>query len=145
MGSISLNDIFLTPLNQIEVKGGNVLHALKESSFGYHGFGEAYFSSVEKGAIKAWKLHKKMFMNLIVPVGVVRFVFCLNNKLKNDFRIEEIGYLNYSRITVPPGIWFGFMGLAEQKSLILNIASIEHDQNEVEKLNINSIDFDWHI
>ena len=145
MGPISLNDIFLTPLNQIEVKGGNVLHALKESSFGYHGFGEAYFSSVEKGAIKAWKLHKKMFMNLIVPVGVVRFVFCLNNKFINDFRIEEIGNQNYSSITVPPGIWFGFMGLANHKSLILNVANIEHDKNEVEKLDINSIAFRWNI
>lgn len=145
MGSVNLNDILLTPLNQIEVKGGDVSHALKESSVGYRGFGEAYFSSVEKGAIKAWKLHKKMHMNLIVPVGVVRFVFCLNNKLKNDFRIEEIGSLNYSRITVPPGIWFGFMGLAEQKSLILNITNIEHDQNEVEKLNADLIDFDWYI
>jgi dTDP-4-dehydrorhamnose 3,5-epimerase len=143
MGSVRLNDILVTPLKQIEVSGGNVLHAIKKSDFGFNGFGEAYFSSIETGAIKAWKLHKVMYMNLIVPIGLVRFVFCLNDKSKNNFRIEEIGFKNYNRITVPPGIWFGFMGLADQKSIILNFANIEHDQNEVEKLNTNSIIFDW--
>jgi dTDP-4-dehydrorhamnose 3,5-epimerase len=97
------------------------------------------------GAIKAWKLHKKMYMNLIVPVGLIRFVFCMDDKFKNNFRIEEIGYQSYSRITVPPGIWFGFMGLGEQKNLILNIANIEHDPNEIERLDTNSIDFNWNI
>lgn len=143
MGSVRLSDILVTPLKQIEVSGGNVLHAIKKSDFGFNGFGEAYFSSIETGAIKAWKLHKVMYMNLIVPIGLVRFVFCLNDKSKNNFRIEEIGFKNYNRITVPPGIWFGFMGLADQKSIILNFANIEHDQNEVEKLNTNSIIFDW--
>ena len=145
MGPVNLDDILITPLNQIELSGGNVLHAIKKNDRGFHGFGEAYFSSIETGAIKAWKLQTKMSMNLIVPIGYVRFVFCLNNKLKNSFRIEEIGNQNYSRITVPPGIWFGFMGLANHKSLILNVANIEHDKNEVEKLDINSIAFRWNI
>ena len=80
-------------------------------------------------------------MNLVVPVGMVRFVFCdLEN---NAFREEEIGVNSYSRITVPPKIWFGFKGLNEQDSLVLNIASIPHDSEEVDRIPISAIPFDW--
>ena len=143
MGPVNLDDILITPLNQIELSGGNVLHAIKKNDRGFHGFGEAYFSSIETGAIKAWKLHTKMSMNLIVPIGYVRFVFCLNNKLKNSFRIEEIGNQNYSRITVPPGIWFGFRGLSNEESLILNIANLKHNSSEVSRLEFDAFTYDW--
>ena len=36
---------------------------------------EIYFSWINKKAIKGWKLHKKMSMNLVVPIGKVKFVF----------------------------------------------------------------------
>jgi len=47
-----IDGVELTPLKIIEVKDGNVLHALKKSDIGFEGFGEAYFSNVESGQIK---------------------------------------------------------------------------------------------
>ena len=41
---------------------------------------EAYFSIIKPGYIKAWKLHKKMTMNIVVPIGSVQFVFYDKNK-----------------------------------------------------------------
>jgi dTDP-4-dehydrorhamnose 3,5-epimerase len=143
MGAVSLEDIIVTPLAKIQVDGGNVLHGLKKSDDRFFGFGEAYFSSIDSGAVKAWKLHSTMIMNLIVPFGAVRFVFCLDNEKESNFRIEEIGEDNYSRLTVPAGIWFGFIGVANPKSLILNIANIEHDKNEVKQKEISTILFNW--
>ena len=142
MGTINLLDqIEVTPLKQISLPGGGVWHALKTTEESFQGFGEAYFSWVKMGAIKAWKQHLRMTMNLVVPVGMVRFVFCdLEN---NAFREEEIGVNSYSRITVPPKIWFGFKGLNEQDSLVLNIASIPHDSEEVDRIPISAIPFDW--
>jgi len=145
MGAVSLNDIIITPLAQIEADGGSVLHAMKSSSQGYYGYGEAYFSSINSNSIKAWKLHSRMTMNLVVPIGKVRFVFCLENKQEKQFRVEEIGEHRYSRITVPPGIWFGFLGLSNSKSLILNISNIEYDKSEVIKSNLNSIIYNWDL
>ena len=107
MGSINIPCIKVTPLKKISLTGGDVLHGMKSSDKGYQGFGEAYFSQVDHGAIKAWKLHKKMTMNIVVPIGEVRFVFFDDSEL---FREEIIGFSNYSRLTVPPGIWFGFQG-----------------------------------
>lgn len=144
MGGISLTDILVTPLRQIEVAGGDVMHAIKESDAGYERFGEAYFSWVSSGAIKAWKRHTRMTMNLLVPVGQVRFVFYgIDSAGGKEYRVEDIGVDRYMRITVPPGIWFGFCGLYETKSLVLNIASIEHDPNEVERLDMAEIKYEW--
>jgi len=145
LGTINLSDILLTPLSKIETTGGDkVQHAMKQFDPGYQGFGEAYFSSVSYGAIRAWKRHTKMVMNLIVPIGSVRFVFCLDAKVKsNKFRIEDIGHDSYARITVPPGIWFGFKGLSESKSLVLNIANIPHDPIEVERIEPHEINYIW--
>lgn len=141
MGGMSLDDILITPLARIATSGGDVLHAMKQSDAGYNGFGEAYFSWVAVDAVKAWKRHTRMTMNVVVPVGQVRFVFRLDGA--EGFRVEEIGVDRYARLTVPPGIWFGFKGLVGPQSLVLNIASIPHDPNEVERLTLSEIEYDW--
>ncbi len=141
---MKLSDIILTPLSRIETMGGDVLHAMKQTDAGYSGFGEAYFSWVSAGAVKAWKRHTRMTMNVVVPVGQVRFVFCLvNSHGVEEFRIEEIGEDRYARITVPSGVWFGFQGMKTSQSLVLNIASISHDPNEVERMVPSDINYLW--
>ena len=86
MGVVSLDDILVTPLKRIPTVGGDVMHGLKKSDNGFNGFGEVYFSWVEQGAIKAWKCHQRMTLNLVVPMGEVSFVFHLTNQ-KNKFRM----------------------------------------------------------
>ena len=70
-------------------------------------------------------------MNLVVPVGNVQFIFYDNNKKLIDNII--IGEKNYSRITVPPKIWFGFKGLSSSTSYILNVSDVSHDPSEIER------------
>lgn len=135
MGIVDLNEIKVTSLKRIPVPGGDVLHALKQTEESFKDFGEAYFSMVEKDSIKAWKLHRQMTLNLIVPVGEVRFVFVSEDL---SMRREEVtGEKNYVRLTVPPGIWFGFQGIGSSLNLILNIADILHDPDEVIRQNIS--------
>jgi dTDP-4-dehydrorhamnose 3,5-epimerase len=138
---LSLIDIVVTPLARIHAAGGDVLHSMKKTDVGYVGFGEAYFSSVSRGAIKAWKLHMRMTMNIVVPVGQVRFVFWLEGR--DEFRVEEIGVDRYARLTVPPGVWFGFKGLAEPESLVLNIANLPHDPSEVQRRGLSDVKYGW--
>ena len=137
---ITINEIITTPLKRIPVLGGDVLHAMKKTDAGFSGFGESYFSQVESGVVKAWKKHLKMTLNLIVPMGKVRFVFMDND---GSFREEIIGDNNYVRLTVPPGIWFGFQGDFDNTSLVLNIANIEHTLEEVERKEMNKIKYNW--
>ena len=127
---------------EVTVAGGDVLHAMRTDSPGYNGFGEAYFSIIASGAIKAWKKHSEMTLNLVVPFGMVRFVFTDG---VGDFMIKDIGEKNFARLTVPPGIWFGFKGLEAANSLVLNLSNILHDPKEVERKDIHEIPFEWDI
>lgn len=141
---MKLADIRVSPLRRIDTAGGDVLHAMTQNDEGYVGFGEAYFSWVTSGTVKAWKRHTRMTMNVVVPVGQVRFVFCeVDEAGVGKFRLEEIGVDSYARITVPAGIWFGFQGLGTPQSLVLNIASIPHDPDEVERMAIHDLNFIW--
>ncbi|TGL45985.1 dTDP-4-dehydrorhamnose 3,5-epimerase [Leptospira perdikensis] len=138
---MNLSEIQVTTLKEIPTAGGNVLHGLKNSDPSFFGFGEAYFSWIEAGAIKAWKRHNQMIMNLIVPIGNVKFVFY--NSDSEEFVSETIGESNYSRITVPTGIWFGFQGIDSPKNLVLNISSILHDPLEADRLDLSKINYSW--
>jgi dTDP-4-dehydrorhamnose 3,5-epimerase len=140
MGAVSIADILLTPLKRIAVAGGDVLHALKKSDAGFVDFGEVYFSLVENGAIKAWKRHRRMTLNLVMPIGAAKFVFMDHSK---QVREEIIGASRYMRVTVPPGIWFGFQGLSEPYGLLMNLADIQHDPQEVERRDVVDMDYEW--
>ena len=136
--------IISSPLSIIKNNNGDVMHAIKNTDNGFNNFGEAYFTWISSNSIKAWKKHLKMTMNLVVPIGEVRFVFKHeNSEGSDDFIIKDIGQKKYERITVPPGIWFGFKGISEKNSLVLNIASIPHDPDEVERKEISEINYNW--
>lgn len=135
-----LDQILLAPLARISVDGGDVLHALKHTDVGFIDFAEAYFSLVKPGAVKAWKRHLFMTLNLIVPVGSVSFVFFDE---VDGFLNVEIGSNHYCRLTVPPGVWFGFKGVSSETSMVLSIADIVHDPSEVQRKKINDIYYEW--
>jgi len=141
-----IKDVLITQLDIIDALGGDVMHAIKETSPGYDGFGEAYFSKVNQGAIKAWKRHNRMTLNLIVPVGEVKFVMFDDRELSNK-QLQEvvISNKNYCRLTIPPKIWLGFQGLSKNDSVILNVANIEHDSSESDQLVVDEIEYDWSI
>jgi dTDP-4-dehydrorhamnose 3,5-epimerase len=140
MGSVSVDQILVTPLRRIPLDEGDVLHAMKQSDAGYVGFGEAYFSMIKQGSIKAWKRHLKMTLNLVAPLGKVRFVFVDD---AGGVREEFAGENRYVRLTVPPSIWFGFQGLVAPQSMLLNIADISHEPEEIERKKLEEINFSW--
>ena len=141
MGKNLLNKIKVVSLKIIKSPKGNVMRVLKKNDLKKWNFREAYFSKIKFGKVKAWKFHLKMMLNLIVPYGKVKFVF-YSQKTKR-FRTIEIGEKKYSRLTVPPKIWFGFKGIGKQESIILNLANTQHDPKEVLRCNKNKIQFNW--
>jgi len=143
---ISVDGVGLTPLNIINVPNGDVLHCMRQKDFGYAGFGEAYFSFIEAGAVKGWKRHRRMFLNLVVPVGAVRFVIYDDRCESHSYGVFQevtLSVCNYQRLTVPPLVWVAFQGSGEQGGMLLNIASIEHDPNEADRKAVEEIAFDW--
>ena len=137
-----------TDLNIIEADTGSVYHALKNTDKGFKQFGEIYFSSVKKDMIKAWKLHKEMTLNLIVPVGKIQFCFFDDREQSDTFNETfkiVLSQKPYFRLTVPPGIWYGFQGVSDGLNLICNVANIIHDPFEILRKEINEIEMDWSL
>tara|TARA_B100000029_G_C17563224_1_gene954140 strand:+ start:429 stop:854 length:426 start_codon:yes stop_codon:yes gene_type:complete len=141
MGKKILNKIKVTPLKIINMPAGNIMRALSKNELRNWTFGEAYFSKIKFGKIKAWKFHTKMTLNLIVPLGKVKFVFY--SKKDDAIKVITIGEKKYSRLTVPPKIWFGFKGISKPESIILNITNVKHNKKEILRLEKNEINFDW--
>ena len=143
-GQEMLKDVLITPLNIINVEGGNVLHCMKAFEGGFSGFGEAYFSEINHNSIKAWKRHKEMTLNLIVPIGAIRFVLYDDRQgVNHKFQEVTISRDNYCRLTVPPMIWIGFQGVSNSTSMLLNIANIKHNPKEADIRDMKDIEFDW--
>jgi dTDP-4-dehydrorhamnose 3,5-epimerase len=128
MGEIMKGEVFITQLKRIYHPKGDVFHAIKKSDLGFNGFGEAYFTAILHGETKGWKRHSQMCLNLIVPVGMVRFY--IYNELDNTTLSYDLGFDNYARLSIASGNWVAFHGLGSDLNLILNVASMEHDQNE---------------
>jgi len=138
--------VIFTPLSIIDTVGGNVLHAMKTSEPGYCGFSEAYFSTIDYGAIKGWKRHREMVLNLVVPIGAVRFVIFDDrpeSSTSDQFWEVTLSRDNFGRLTIPPMLWIAFQGVDKRDSLLLNIANISHDPNEVDRIDLDSFKYDW--
>ena len=146
MVSMMMDGVVLTPLKQINNPKGDIYHALKQSEKSFNGFGEAYFSSVIYKCVKGWKKHTKMILNLIVPVGEVRFVLFddrTESATYGEFFEITLSQNNYCRLTVPKNVWMAFQGKGTGLNLLLNIASIEHSPEEAINTSLENINFNW--
>lgn len=146
MDEVSIKGVILTPLIKICHPKGDVFHGMKKSDKGYVGFGEVYFSTIKSDEIKGWNRHKRMTSNLVVPMGEVTFVIYDDREKsssKGEFFKVTLSQTNYQRLTVPPGLWLAFRGNGNNTNLILNIANMEHDPNEIDRLDLDQVEYDW--
>ncbi len=128
-----------TELRRIETSGGEVMKALHCEEPGFKGLGEAYFSRVNPDSIRAWKRHNEMTVNVVVPVGHVRFVVAIDHGFEEfDLGPEH----DYGRLTVEPGTWFGFKGGTEG-GLVLNLSDIVHRPNEADGRELDEFTYTW--
>ena len=117
---------------------GNIMHYIKKNDKNYIKFGEVYFTWVKKNNFKGWKFHKKMHMNLTVPVGNIKFTF-YDEKLKKKY-IFNLSEKKFGTLYVPPKIWFSFTSMNKKKdSLVVNFSNIIHKRNESINKNFEEI------
>ncbi|MFV5694919.1 dTDP-4-dehydrorhamnose 3,5-epimerase [Flavobacterium sp. LB3P122] len=147
MDKVNVEGVLLTPLKKIHHPKGDVFHGMKKSDAGFSGFGEAYFSTINFEDTKPWKKHLEMTLNFVVPIGEIRFVIFDDRKgssTESNFFDVTLGENNYQRITIPPGVWVAFSGVGSAYNLLLNLANLEHNPNEVErKENLSEIVYNW--
>lgn len=141
-----IDDVVVTPLRRIVDGRGSVMHMLRADAPAFRGFGEIYFSTIHPGVVKAWKRHRRMTLNLTVPVGRIRLVLYddrVDSPFRGAIREETLSPDEHRLLTVPPGLWFGFQGLGRVDSLIANCADIPHDPGEVDGLPADAPDIPY--
>lgn len=145
----TIEGLTLTELGQIDTERGSVLHMLRCDEPTFTRFGETYFSEVLPGAVKAWRRHRTQTQNLAVPVGrICMVVFDDRNgsATRGTVQVIELGRpVNYRRLRIPPGVWYGFACLGDSPALLANCADFPHDPSESEQLPMNDprIPYSW--
>ena len=131
------------PRRIISLPDGDVFRYLRKDDAEFQSFGEAYFSSVNYQAVKGWKRHTKMHMNIICVMGAVRFTFYDSCQSLFEPVARQVTLTSEKKqlLSVPPGPWFAFEGLCKCTNLICNISSIVHDESEVERKPLAEIPY----
>lgn len=144
-----ITGVSFTPLKIIPTAGGPVLHLLRPGGLLPKETGEVYFSEVEPGAVKAWKLHERMTQNMAVPIGRVLFVL-YDDRPSSPSRglvtAYELGRPDkWGILRIPSGVWYGFSGRAKSVSLVVNCPDMAHDPEESRRIptNSDSIPYKW--
>lgn len=135
--SPAVEGALLAELRQIPTPGGPVLHMVRADSPLFAGFGEVYFSEVEPGAVKAWKLHQRMTQHFAVPVGRIKVVLFDDREgsaTRGAVAEVELGRPDaYRLLRIPPRVWYGFTCLSNSEALVCNVADLPHDPEESER------------
>ncbi len=141
-----MEGVTLTPLKHIETPKGDIFHAMKATDNTFCGFGEAYFSEVHSGDRKGWKRHNRFTLNLVVILGEIRFIIYddrVDSATKGEFKEITLSPANnYQRLTVEPGLWMAFEGMALGSSLLMNIIPQPHDPIEADNVEISTFNYD---
>lgn len=144
-----MKGIMLTPLKHLVVPGGDILHALKATDEGFGGFGEAYFSQIKYGMVKGWTRHNRYVLNLVVPVGSIKFIIYDDRSdsetMGQFYELVLSPTDNYQRLTIAPGLWVAFCGVSPGISMLLNIIPEPHDPNETDKKQLIEINYNFEL
>ena len=136
IGKVQVKDLLIHRNNK-----GDLLKGFVKNDNDNFSIEEVYFSEIIFNNIKGWKRHKKMTCNFIVPSGKVEFAI-LNKDINFTYSVT-LSRENYKLLSIPPNYWFAFKGISKSSNLILNIADIEHSDDEVDELEIDYFKFNW--
>jgi len=148
-----IEGVKLTNLKVIKDDRGSVCHMLRLSDEHFRGFGEIYFSTINPGVVKAWHLHKKMWLNYCCVEYIVVVVLCDLRPGSPTFgqfqkiTLTDPDGLKYRLLTIPPEIWNGFRipmnGV--RNAIVANCATLVHDPSEIVRCHPKDFPllFDW--
>ena len=143
---IIIQGVLFSPVKKINHENGDLFHIVRNFDEGFDGFGEAYISTIKYNEIKAWKRHLQMTANMVVPCGSVKMIIfddrpeSITNGIFNEY-ILSID--NYYRLTIPPNLLYGFMGLDKTMNMIINVANIPHNPKEQKNYKKDYLNYNW--
>jgi len=140
----------IIPLTQHCDDRGRVMEILRKDDPHFAGFGQAYFSSIYPGVIKAWHAHKKQTDCLSVIYGMCKIGFYddrPNSPTKGKTHGIVVGEHHRVLIQIPPMVFHGFKAISTEEVLLINLPSEPYDRKSPDEIrrpwNDPGIAFDW--
>jgi dTDP-4-dehydrorhamnose 3,5-epimerase len=143
-----IEGVVVSPRRQLVDERGKIVHVLREDDPEFERFGEVYFSWVNPGVVKAWHLHTAMTLNYTCPVGLVKLALWDDREgspSRGEVMELFLGPDDHRLVTVPPGVWNGFKGVATTPSMVCNCATLPHDPEEIRRRDPfdPAVPYDW--
>ena len=145
-----IEGVTVIPLRRIPDERGTILHMLRATDPHFLQFGEIYFSTVYKGVVKGWHLHREMTLNYACIHGRIKLVVHDDREgSKSRGRTQEffLGPDDHSLVIIPPGVWNGFKGMSDPYAIVANCCTHPHDPARSSRLDPfdNPIPYDWGV
>jgi dTDP-4-dehydrorhamnose 3,5-epimerase len=139
----------VVPLRRIPDERGTILHMLRADDPHFIEFGEIYFTTIYRAAIKGWHRHADMTLNYACPWGRVKLVMYDDREgspTRGVLMELFLGPDDYSLVVIPPMVWNGMKGM-DDVSLIANCATHPHDPARTERSDpfADAIPYDWGV
>lgn len=145
-----IEGVLVVPLRRFPDERGTVFHMLKATDPHFRQFGEIYFSSVYRGAVKGWHRHREMTLNYACVFGRIKLVLHDDREgspTRGETQQVFLGPDHHALVVVPPGVWNGFKGMSEPFALVANCCTHPHDPARSDRLDpfVNEIPYDWNL
>ncbi|MGE0268324.1 MAG: dTDP-4-dehydrorhamnose 3,5-epimerase family protein [Candidatus Omnitrophota bacterium] len=143
-----IEGVLIEPLKSFKDERGEVRHMLRRDAPFFKNFGEVYFSTINPGYVKGWKMHKEMTQHFAVPVGNLKLVLYdrrENSSTKGEIQEIIFGINNYQLVRIPPQVLYSFSPVGADHVMIVNCADMPHSPDESVQFDLNdqTIPYQW--
>lgn len=145
-----IHNLLLKPLRAHCDERGRVMEILRRDDPCFSGFGQAYFSTIYPGIIKAWHAHQKQIDTMVVIKGMCKIGFFdgrAGSPTHGQTQTVVAGEFNLLLVQIPPGVYHGFKAISPDEVLLVNIPSEPYDPSSPDELRLAwddpSIPFQW--
>jgi dTDP-4-dehydrorhamnose 3,5-epimerase len=138
-----IEGVVLKPLVRHVDERGYLMEILRGDEELFEQFGQVYVSACFGGVVKAWHCHRLQADNFC----------CLSGNLKvglyddregsgtaGETQTVVIGELNPMLVRIPPLVWHGFMAIAGQTAVVLNVPTEVYRYDQPDELRRDAFD-----
>ncbi len=145
-----IKDVKLEPLVTHVDDRGYLTEILRITDEHFTKFGQIYLvGSPARNTIRAWHKHEILWDWFFISHGTAKFALSddrVNSPTYKEINTFVIGERNPGLLTVPPGVFHGWMSLEDNTQLISTASEVYDMENPDEvRVPYDSFDYDWSV
>ncbi len=145
-----IKDVRLTPLVTHVDDRGYLTEILRATDEHFTKFGQVYIvGMVKSNVIRAWHKHEVLWDWFFISHGTAKFALYddrEDNPTYKEINTFVISARNPALLTVPPGVFHGWMSLEDDTQLISTASEVYNKENPDEiRVPYDSFNYDWSV